>query len=279
MSKAEEAAAWAKAIAYDDSHGYDQGSRWGPDYDCSSLVISAWEAVGVPVRIYGASYTGNMRSAFLAAGFQDVTAQIQLGTGAGLIAGDVLLNVQHHTAICIGGGQLVNAGGNESGGVTGGLTGDQTGREIRVMGYYNFPWDHVLRSTEQTAAATVTATAPNVPPAGGTRFYTVRSGDMLGLIAMAHGTTIQELAALNNLADPNRIYPGQVLILPGGVSESDTKEEPAATAAPGSEEERISALARDVIAGKYGNGIVRVLKLGADYEAVQAEVNRLLAGI
>jgi hypothetical protein len=34
---------WAVAIANDDSHGYDQTNRWGPDYDCSSLVIQAYE--------------------------------------------------------------------------------------------------------------------------------------------------------------------------------------------------------------------------------------------
>ena len=32
----------ALEIAADDSHGYDQANRWGPDYDCSSLVISAF---------------------------------------------------------------------------------------------------------------------------------------------------------------------------------------------------------------------------------------------
>ena len=29
-------------IANDDSHGYSQDDRWGPDYDCSSLVIQAY---------------------------------------------------------------------------------------------------------------------------------------------------------------------------------------------------------------------------------------------
>lgn len=40
--------------------------------------------------------------------------------------------------------------------------------------------------------------------------------------------------------------------------------------------DRISKLADDVIAGKYGNGSERKKKLGKDYEAVQAEVNRRL---
>ena len=37
-------------------------------------------------------------------------------------------------------------------------------------------------------------------------------------------------------------------------------------------------MARAVIAGKYGNGLARMLKLGTKYRAVQAEVNRLLTG-
>lgn len=41
-------------------------------------------------------------------------------------------------------------------------------------------------------------------------------------------------------------------------------------------EDRVSRLADDVIKGKYGNGAERRKKLGSDYEAVQAEVNRRL---
>ena len=39
---------------------------------------------------------------------------------------------------------------NEYGAVTGGQTGDQTGREIYTRGYYNYPWDCVLRYTEES---------------------------------------------------------------------------------------------------------------------------------
>lgn len=46
------------------------------------------------------------------------------------------------------------------------------------------------------------------------RTYTVRPGDTLGAIAHRYGTTVGELAALNNIANPNLIYPGQVLHLP-----------------------------------------------------------------
>ncbi|EOS7898647.1 1,4-beta-N-acetylmuramidase [Enterococcus hirae 88-15-E09] len=44
-----------------------------------------------------------------------------------------------------------------------------------------------------------------------TRTYTVRSGDNLSSIASKLGTTYQALAQRNGLANPNLIYPGQVL--------------------------------------------------------------------
>ena len=144
MNKAEGAVAWAVAIANNPAHGYDQKNRWGPDYDCASLVISVWESVGVAVREAGASYTGNMKGAFLACGFREVTAQVNLNTGIGLQPGDVLLCAAH-TAMVVKPGQLVAARINELGQTVGGQSGDQNGREICQQAYYNYPWTTVLR--------------------------------------------------------------------------------------------------------------------------------------
>ena len=144
MSVIDNAVTWARRIAADDTHGYDQAGRWGPDYDCSSLVIDCFKRAGLPLSC---TYTGNMRGDMLRCGFEDVTGSVDLTTGAGLERGDVLLNHVHHTALYIGGGQLVQASINEYGTVTGGQTGDQTGREIYTRGYYNYPWDCVLRYT------------------------------------------------------------------------------------------------------------------------------------
>ena len=82
----------------------------------------------------------------MAAGFQDVTSQVNFRSGSGIIRGDVLITGQKgHTAMSIGDGQVVQASINEFGGTVGGQTGDQTGQEIWVTRYYNYPWGYCLR--------------------------------------------------------------------------------------------------------------------------------------
>ena len=99
-SKIEAATTWMENLAADNSHGYAWGG-WGPqDYDCGHAIITAWEQAGVPVKSSGgASYTGDMRRAFLNCGFKDVTASINLKTGEGLRRGDVILNEAEHVVI------------------------------------------------------------------------------------------------------------------------------------------------------------------------------------
>ena len=142
MELGRQAAILAVELANDDSHGYDQKKRYGPDYDCSSLVITIYQLLGVNLSC---TYTGNMKKDFLANGFSDVTGLVNLSSGSNMLPGDILLNEKHHTAIFVGNGRIVAARINEKGTVTGGKTGDQTGKEICVEAYYNYPWDCVLR--------------------------------------------------------------------------------------------------------------------------------------
>lgn len=191
-AKAQKAVDYAVAIARDDSHGYDQVDRWGnPNFDCSGLVITAYEKAGVPVKTNGATYTGNMRKVFLKTGFTDVTSKVNLKTTAGMKVGDVLLAEGKHTALYTGSGQLVHASINEKGKATGGATGDQTQKEICVRPYYNYPWGCVLRLSEagtgtadfkSVGTVTVTGSAVNVRTGGSTAYKVIavaKKGDVL----------------------------------------------------------------------------------------------------
>ncbi len=142
-----------------DWHGYSQVSRWGDgegtcpvaiggktyyleqgDRDCSSAIVSAFEAAGISCG--GASYTGNMRSCMV-------------GTGnfkwhpmsSGYIAqrGDVYLKEGAHTAMCTSAvpDMLAEFSISETGGIDG-AEGDQTGRESYIHAYYDYPWDGIL---------------------------------------------------------------------------------------------------------------------------------------
>lgn len=60
--------------------------------------------------------------------------------------------------------------------------------------------------------------------------YTIKSGDTLGQIAKKFGTSVSALARANDISNPDRIYAGNTLTIPGGSSgkssgDSSTREE------------------------------------------------------
>lgn len=77
-------------------------------------------------------------------------------------------------------------------------------------------WDAIRRAV--AAGAWPVKPAPDAVqaarPASGTATYIVQGGDALGRIAKAHGTTWQDLAKRNALADPNHLEVGQHLRVP-----------------------------------------------------------------
>ena len=152
MTIIESAVQWAVGIANDQSHGYSQANRWGPNYDCSSLVISAYKHAGVPIDTTVVNYTGNMQN-LKKYGFKDVTKSVNFNTGNGLQRGDILWwhgsGTTGHTAIYIGNNQIVHARGQSYGSSK---TGDQ-GSEIAVTSYYRGSWQHVYRYVGGGSAA------------------------------------------------------------------------------------------------------------------------------
>lgn len=122
----------AVRAAKNDKIGYDQNQRntyWNQlkavgydpskitvacESDCSAGVIANTKAVGYLLNIdklknIGASYTGNMRSAYVNAGFTCMTADKYTDQDDYLLAGDILLNDASHTATVVTNGKLSGA--------------------------------------------------------------------------------------------------------------------------------------------------------------------------
>lgn len=135
--------------AEDDSHGYSQkppSGRWGPDYDCSSLLYQAADDAGYPVGTGSdkVRFTGTMLKDFEKAGFQ-ILPFANVGI-SDLEVGDILLNLALHAEVYVGNGESVGATGSETGGYVG-EAGDQTGSEIEKHPVTTFDkeWDYILR--------------------------------------------------------------------------------------------------------------------------------------
>ncbi len=69
---------------------------------------------------------------------------------------------------------------------------------------------------ESTTLVTSSPTSATTPAAN---TYTVVAGDSLWAIAQQFGTTVEALAAANNIADPGAIEVGQVLTIPKPASQ------------------------------------------------------------
>ena len=139
----EAAISWAVSIANDTDglHLYSQSVRWGPSYDCSSFVISAFQNAGVDTG--SASWTGNMKSEFTKHGFEWISWS-DIGNVSNLQRGDVLLyhndsTRDGHTEIYLG--NNTNVGAHSA--------NRPAADQISVSGYYYHPWQGVLRYNDE----------------------------------------------------------------------------------------------------------------------------------
>ncbi len=134
---------WAIDIANDDSHGYCQTPRTGPDYDCSSLVYYALLNSGYTAEQLGGTYpftTYYMEGILTGIGFE-----MRPYNESELQPGDILWR-REHTGMYVGDGQVVQASQSREGNGLCGQTGDQTGTEIWVSENNN-NWTHYFRKT------------------------------------------------------------------------------------------------------------------------------------
>ena len=157
----ETAALIHKRMCEDDRFGYSWEERHGAsketwridgkdysvnvgDYDCASSSIDAWRAALQHTKYRGAldaaTYTGNMRSVFVASGLFEWKPMSFLAE-----PGDLYLNEVNHVAMCQT--QVPDVLSEFSwgdNGAYGNKRGDQDGTEASVHGYYNYPWDGIL---------------------------------------------------------------------------------------------------------------------------------------
>lgn len=144
------------------------------------------------------------------------------------ISGRVDTNYMHRDLIADIGNVTPNTP-NNSQPVTG--TKYKVGDRVRVSSYYASSTDPIEKAVIRNAEGTITRIKegtrnPYLLENGNVGWcndgdirgyatteqtYTVKSGDTLSAIAQKYGTTYQELAGKNGIADPNKIYPGQVL--------------------------------------------------------------------
>ena len=139
-------------FAENEGNGYSQkppSGRWGPDFDCSSLIYQAAANAGYPVGTGSdkVRFTGTMLKDFKDAGFQ-ILPFANVGI-SDLKIGDILLNLALHAEVYVGEGESIGATGAENGGYVG-ESGDQTGHEIEKhpVTIFDRGWDYVLRPPE-----------------------------------------------------------------------------------------------------------------------------------
>lgn len=77
-------------------------------------------------------------------------------------------------------------------------------------------------TTAPTSTSASTTAAPTAVPAAAPQTYTVQRGDTLRSIARKFNTTVSAILAFNSIPNPNVIFPGQVLKIPGASAPAPT---------------------------------------------------------
>lgn len=225
------------------------------DRDCSSAVCEAWELAlaGSPYDglITRYNWTGGMREMFVGSGLFSWKPMSFNAT-----RGDIYLDEEHHTAMCIRNDGMADLLGEFSISETGGIDGepgDQTGRESWIHDYYSGQWDGILHYNGKADTGGASTPTGSGAPSGDVSELAAR------VIAGEFGNGDARVAALGSRYDEVQAEVNRIL---SGGSSSGSYD--------------VDALARRVIAGEFGNGDERKRRLGSKYSAVQKRVNEIL---
>ncbi len=204
------ATAVAYAISKISSAPYLYGGNGPTRFDCSGLTSQAWLHAGVKIPRTAAQQLQGLPRVPL--------SQIR--------AGDLVIysfsSYADHVAIYVGSGRTVDTASHH---VNGGVGYSKLQRAGGTIAGVVRPSGSTASSSAGSAPSTASPKAapakPRPKPQEGEQpvsadTHTVRSGDWLSKIAPRYGTTWQRIFAVNEdrIADPDLIYPGQVLRLP-----------------------------------------------------------------
>ena len=226
------------------------------DRDCSSAVCEAWELAlaGSPYDglITRYNWTGGMREMFVGSG---LFSWEPMSFNAS--RGDIYLDEENHTAMCIRNDGTADLLGEFSISETGGIDGepgDQTGRESWVHDYYSGSWDGILHYNGKADVGGAPGGSGSGAPSGDVSELAAR------VIAGDFGNGDARRATLGSRYDEVQAEVNR--ILSGGTSGGSCD---------------VDALARHIIAGEFGNGDERKRRLGSYYSIVQRRVNEMLS--
>ena len=208
-SQAAPAPAWSsraqRAVQYAQSKlgaGYLWGGNGPTRFDCSGLTSQAWLHAGVRIPRTAA---------------QQLAGLPRVGVGS-IRPGDLVVytfgSYADHVALYVGSGRTIDTATHHTpAGSVGYSSLHRAGGTIAGVVRPHGPASAPQQSTPP--AQPRTRSAPAAPARTGSA-HTVRPGDWLSTIARANGTTWQRLWAANRdrVADPDLIFPGQVLRLP-----------------------------------------------------------------
>lgn len=191
-------------------------------FDCVCLIKGIlWGWSGDKSDVYGgASYASNGVPDIGADSMIKKCQNVSTGNWGSMTPGEALW-VPGHIGVYIGDGLAVECSPAFENDVQ--ITA--IGNIGKKAGYNTRTWQkHGRLPYVDYSDAGGSAPVVTPPASGGETVYTVKKGDTLSAIAAKYGTTYQEIAAYNGIANPNLIRVGQKIKIPSGAASQSFKK-------------------------------------------------------